>query len=238
LRCNAMMEKCLFRMIPRRVRPAAARRCARRARPALSAVFVSRVPAARLCVRRAPAAGFTLLELLLVLSLAAVLVTAVAGFQADWKRRHQLDERVGALAVAVRFARSYAMVSGARTVVCKSADGAACGGGGYESGWLIFTENEATRNGKPDTGERRLRVRQNARAAGVTIRSNTFVNYIAYDARGRSNRAGRFVACADGAVRGARALVISRTGRLRFAADSDGDGIVEVGNDNIENCLL
>lgn len=189
-------------------------------------------------VRRSPAGGFTLLELLLALSLAAVLVTAVAGFQADWKRRHQLNEQAGALAAAVRFARSYAMVSGARTVVCKSADGGACGGDGYESGWLIFAENAATKNGKPDTGERRLRVRQNARAAGITIRSNTFANYIAYDARGRSNRAGRFVACADGAVRGAKALVVSRTGRLRFAADTDDDGIVEVGDDNIKNCLL
>ena len=232
------MEKCLFRFGLRRFSAAALRCCVRCSHPASSPVSVSRGAALRRCVRRSSAGGFTLLELLLVLSLAAVFVTAVAGFQADWKRRHQLDERVGALAAAVRFARSYAMVSGARTVVCKSADGAACGGDGYEGGWLIFTENAATKNGKPDTGERRLRARRNARAAGVTIRSNTFVNYIAYDARGRSNRAGRFVACADGAVRGAKALVISRTGRLRFAADSDGDGIIEVGNDNIENCLL
>lgn len=199
---------------------------------------MSRPAALRCGVRRSPAVGFTLLELLLALSLAAVFVTAVAGFQADWKQRHQLNEQAGALAAAVRFARSYAMVSGARTVVCKSAGGDACGGDGYESGWLIFAENAATKNGKPDTGERRLRVRRNTRAAGVTIRSNTFANYIAYDARGRSNRAGRFVACVDGAVRGARALVVSRTGRLRFAADTDGDGIVEVGDDNIKNCLL
>ena len=184
------------------------------------------------------AGGFTLLELLLALSLAAVFLTAVVGFQADWKQRRLLAEQTGALAGAVRFARSYAIASGMRTVVCKSAGGVVCGGAGYESGWLIFAENAATKNGKPDTGERLLRAKQNAHAAGVTIRSNTFANYIAYDARGHSNRAGRFVACVDGAVRGAEALVISRNGRLRFAADGNGDGLVEVGDANIEDCLL
>lgn len=187
--------------------------------------------------RRASAPGFTLLELLIVLSLAALFLTAASGFQSGWRQQKLLDENTLALARTLRFARAYAVVSGARTVVCKSADGAVCGGDGYERGWLIFTEKPATRNNRFDKGERLLRVRYNAHGgARVTIRANAHLqDYIAFNARGRSERNGRFVACLDGSVEGAAVLLISK-GRLRFAPDEDGDGIVETDGANIKNC--
>lgn len=189
--------------------------------------------------RRAPGSGFTLLELLIVLSLAAVFLTAASGFQSGWRQQKLLDDNVLALARTLRFARGYAIVSGARTVVCKSADGVACGGGGYEHGWLIFAEKAATENGRLDAGERLLRARRNAHGgARATIRTNAHLeDYIAFNARGRSERDGRFVVCLDGKVDGAAALVVSK-GRLRFAPDGDGDGVVEVNGANIKNCLL
>ena len=189
--------------------------------------------------RRAPAFGFTLLELLIVLSLTAMFLTAASGFQSGWRQQKLLDDKVLALARTLRFARAYAVVSGARTVVCKSADGAACGGDGYERGWLIFAEKPATENGTLDAGERLLRARQSVhRGARATIRANTHLkDYIAFNARGRSERNGRFIACLDGGVDGAAVLLISK-GRLRFAPDEDGDGVVEVDGANIKNCLL
>ena len=189
--------------------------------------------------RRSSASGFTLFELLLVLSLAVVFLTAASGFQARWRQQKLLDEHTVALAKAIRFARSYAIVSGARTVICKSADGETCGGDGYEHGWIIFVDASKS-GGKLDPGERLLRVRRNTPGprdgTRVTIRANRFVNYIAYNAHGRSG-SGRFVACLDGDVRGAMVLVVSK-GRLRFATDGDGDGVVEVNGANVESCLL
>ena len=192
----------------------------------------------KLPLRRAPAPGFTLLELLIVLALATVFLTAASGFHGGWRQQKLLDDNTLALARALRFARGYAIVSGASTVVCKSADGAACGGDGYEHGWLIFAEKSATKNGKLDDGERLLRVRRNAHGgARATIRANAYHDYIAFNARGRSKGNGRFVVCLDGKVEGAAALVVSQ-GRLRLAPDGDGDGVVEVNGANIENCLL
>ncbi len=189
--------------------------------------------------RRAPGSGFTLLELLIVLSLAAVFLTAASGFQSGWRQQKLLDDNVLALARTLRFARGYAVVSGARTVVCKSADGAACGGDGYEHGWLIFAERPATENGRLDAAERLLRARRNAHGgARTTIRANAHLeDYVAFNARGRSERDGRFIVCLDGKVDGAAALVVSK-GRLRLASDGDGDGVVEVNGANIKNCLL
>ena len=189
-------------------------------------------------LRRVRAPGFTLLELLIVLSLAAMFLTAASGVHSGWRQQKLLDDNTLALARALRFARSYAVVSGVRTVVCKSADGAACGGDGYEQGWLIFAERSATKDGKLDGGDRLLRVRRNTHGgARATIRANkNFESYIAFNARGRSS-SGRFVVCIDGQVKGATALAI-KNGRPRLASDDDGDGIVEINDANIQNCLL
>lgn len=85
--------------------------------------------------------GFTLVELMAVLTIAAILVTlAVPSFQSMLARR-SLAAAAESLVSDMRLARSEALARTANTVICRSVDGATCAGGGnWQTGWIVFVD--------------------------------------------------------------------------------------------------
>lgn len=84
--------------------------------------------------------GFTLVELMVTLAIAAILVAlavpSMTSFLAEQAAAGNADE----LAAAFRFARSEAIKRSASITVCASSDGQACGQD-WKAGWIVTTSS-------------------------------------------------------------------------------------------------
>ena len=85
-------------------------------------------------------AGFTLLELMVTVAVAAILVVVgVPGFT-SFVQNNRAATHANELVTAFALARNEAIRRGAATVVCSSTDGATCAGGNdWTVGWIVRT---------------------------------------------------------------------------------------------------
>ena len=171
-------------------------------------------------------AGFTLIELMIVISIVAIfVVVGVPNFQ-NMIKDNRLSTQANSLISSFQFARSEALKLRTMVAVCRSTDGANCegSGGAWDGGWIVFVDdNEDTTadvtdgNGDTDAGERVLLV-QGALSGGNTLRGVAAVNdSVGYQATGLSTAAGNFRLC-DGNnpdVNSGRQITITTTGRMQ-----------------------
>jgi type IV fimbrial biogenesis protein FimT len=151
------------------------------------------------------AAGFTLIELSVVLALSAtLLVLAVPSFQAMVAKR-KVQHAAQALAEDLRFARAEAIKRSRRVEVCKTNDGMACNpalAGGWANGWLVMTGPDVLRVQTPQQG----------------LASSSTLAKITYEATGLAARdAGNITFEALGASALVQRLCVSMQGRVRLA---------------------
>lgn len=174
--------------------------------------------------------GIALLELLLVVSIGAVLVSiAVPGLGRAVQANAGLV-LMNDMARTLSMARALAVQHGSYVTLCPSSDGGNCGGD-WVAGMLLFTDANRDRviNGADQLLQSVRGVRA-ARAAG-SLRLRSFPNrqYLQFTALGTTHsQNGTFTWCpANGAGELAQQLIFSQSGRTRFARDSDGDSIRE-----------
>ena len=163
--------------------------------------------------------GFTLVELVVTLTVAAILVTmAVPSFTTMIKDNRQ-STQLNDLITTLIFARSEAINRNARITVCKSADGASCAGSnGWDQGWIAFVDSN--NDAAVSAGETILRV-HGALSSTTTINGSTNVaSYISYVSQGSSQltsgsvQSGTLVECDDrGSGSSAKTISLSATGR-------------------------
>jgi type IV fimbrial biogenesis protein FimT len=190
--------------------------------------------------------GFTLTELMVAVSVAAVLL----GLGVPAFRQTLISNRLTASAnefmAALNYARSEAIRRGVPVALCKSSSGTSCdtGGNKWEIGWMAFVD--ANKNKKWDSGEDILRTWP-ALPEGYTLRpdDNNFGDYLRYDPQGAANEISdpvTFALCYQEKKEGAKAIVITPL-RPRLGIDRDGDRIPETDSEtdpgyrNIESCL-
>lgn len=165
--------------------------------------------------------GFTLIELIVTLALAAILLTVgVPAFQ-EMIRNNRAATHANEFMSTLNFARSEAVKRGRRVVLCKSQDGASCTTDGtWDQGWIVFvdTDNDAA----VDAGENIIRI-FGALSGGNTLQGSTDVaDYISYSPDGiarltsgtslATNTQLTFGLCVSGKK---NAIEISQTGRAR-----------------------
>ena len=98
---------------------------------------------------RSKARGFTLLELMVTLGVAAIVLSAgVPGF-IGVVQNNRAASQANELVTALSLARSEAVRRSARVGVCQSADGLTCGGAGWQQGWIVFEDGAATDTAAP-----------------------------------------------------------------------------------------
>ena len=162
-----------------------------------------------------PTNGFTLIELMFTLALAAIVVTlAVPGLR-NFIHSNQATSEANALVGALNSARSEAVKRGIPVAVCASSDGSTCtGNNNWAVGWIVFTDNTGANKGSRDAGETLLRV-GDALASGGTI--NAGVNHIRYLSSGLTDSAGNVtfnLVLGSGSDKQTRTVTVTATGRV------------------------
>lgn len=179
-------------------------------------------------IRTSQHAGFTLIELMVTLAVAAIILsTAVPGFR-QLIQSNKVAASINEFVSALHLARSEAIKRGKDVTVCKSSDGAACATtGGWEQGWIVFVDDKST-TGTVETGEEVLRV-YGALGGGVTLRGNSTVTSDVTFAASGFGTAGSVILC-DSRVQtfasdkgNARVAVISTRGRVRLLKGDSAD---------------
>jgi type IV fimbrial biogenesis protein FimT len=102
-------------------------------------------------------AGFTLIETMVVLAIAAIVITL--GFPSfnGALQRQRVSTTMHLLSADMAMARSSALMRRSRVVVCSRGESAGCSGGlDWSRGWLVFTDPDGNRI--PDADSDILRV--------------------------------------------------------------------------------
>jgi type IV fimbrial biogenesis protein FimT len=180
--------------------------------------------------------GFTLLELMVTLAVAAILFSvAVPGFQ-SMVQRNRVITYTNDFIATVNFARSEAIRTGSPVSICASSDGANCTGS-WSQGWIVFANRDGDSPAEVDAGgtEPVLKVHE-ALNTNYTLASDAvFTNGVTYDAAGAANATGALAVCYDGTPARSRAIVLTRL-RPRVATDTDGDHIPNLDGGNLADC--
>jgi type IV fimbrial biogenesis protein FimT len=130
--------------------------------------------------------GFTLVELLITSCIVAILLSIAGPSFAQMLSGLRLKNQVDAFFASVLLARSEAVKSNSRTVMCKTKEGRSCvTAGGWEQGWIVF--HDLNNNAELDEGESVV-WHQQALESDIKITGNTPVaSYISYTPAGTTN---------------------------------------------------
>lgn len=82
-------------------------------------------------------AGFTLIELILALTIGAVLTTMAVPSFIDMIRNNRITSQTNDFISTLNYARSEAIKRGTGIIVCSSNDQATCTGSTWQSGWIV-----------------------------------------------------------------------------------------------------
>jgi type IV fimbrial biogenesis protein FimT len=164
--------------------------------------------------------GFSLIELLLVVSLTAILLALAApSFQA-LVADNRMSTQINTLVTALHMARSEAVKTGRAVTICSAANGAPNASTEWKTGWLVQTgsacanplasgEREVLREGVL-SGLSKL----TASAAALTYRGNGLLS---------SGVSTTFVFCDSRGAADAKAVEVTATGHVRtIAKNPDG----------------
>ncbi|MEL7045019.1 MAG: GspH/FimT family pseudopilin [Pseudomonadota bacterium] len=180
-------------------------------------------------------AGFTLIELMMVLVLVAVLLGIGGPSFQNSLQRNRMQSTLNEMAGALSFARSEAVIRNHPIGMCPTTTpGGNCTGSNWETGYLVFADDGegggTAADGVWNGGEEQLRVGDEA-AGGITVRTVGFqaAGQIVFAADGRILQGlnGTVVICDDRGAEEARGLVVTVAGQPRFSVDTDDSGIVE-----------
>ena len=165
-------------------------------------------------------AGFTLVELILVLTICSILVAAAGPSFSQLVSNTRMTSGINSLVYSLNMARSEAVKRASRVVACKTQGSESCTNTGkWSDGWLVFVDTN--NNALHDSGEPRLQVRQ-ALKGDISLRGNLMVrNYIGYGPDGMARTSGgafqmgTIVTCDRRGLDSGKAIVINSAGRIR-----------------------
>lgn len=170
---------------------------------------------------RPAARGVTLLEMLVVLALAAVLSLIAVPAMSQVFESIKLSSATNVFVSGLHLARSEAIKRNSRVVLCKSADGLLCAtSGGWEQGWIVF--HDINNNSLRETTEKII-VRENRLADTLRLTGNLNVaRYVSFAPTGATKlvsggfQAGTLTVCKQSLEAGeARQIVLNAVGRPR-----------------------
>lgn len=181
--------------------------------------------------------GFTLVELMITIALAVIVLTmGVPSFQSTVDN-NRLVTQANQLVGTLHFARSEAIKRRIPVTVRKSDSN-------WEDGWIAFSDLNGDGNANTSTGNNCaagedciLRVVASLGGKTTLRGNNNIANRVTFNSTGFSTGFnGTFTLCDSRGAQKARGIIISNTGRVRRATDSNKDGIEEDGSGNPLTC--
>jgi type IV fimbrial biogenesis protein FimT len=170
---------------------------------------------------RRASGGFTLVELLTCVAVAAVLlawgVPTFGALARDSARTREVNQFVQ----AVYLARSEAIKRNAVVSLCPTLDGASCTpASGWHTGWFVFVNDDRDSPAARDAGESLLRAYAGW-DSGHILSNRTTLSFRAY---GQMGVTATVTFCDDRGAAAARAVIISQTGRPRVSSRNASGG--------------
>lgn len=175
--------------------------------------------------------GFTLVELMITVSIAGILMAmAIPSFNSTISS-HRLTTYTNELVTSLSLARSEAVKRGTSVTVRKVDANSFTNldaGANWENGWDVFTDADS--DGNYEAGDIIIRTHAPLQSS-YTLRGNNFANFVRFTSSGQSNTNGSFVICDNTDNNGvpeantSRLIIVNSVGRVRIGLDANGDGI-------------
>lgn len=181
--------------------------------------------------------GFTLIEVLISLSLIALLFGVAISDIKGFMHISQTSKARGEISYAIQRTRNEAISRNTPVSLCKSSNSSSCTTlGNYEQGWLIFTNHD--KDAKIDSNEKILYIHQALFKQISIVGNRNFKNRITFLPTGDSTSFGRLVICNKKRIKTSEAIFINATGKPRIAPDHNRNTIPEdYNNKDITSCL-
>jgi len=158
--------------------------------------------------------GFTLIELMLALAVAAVLFSVALPSMHGLQQRQRIVSAANDLVAHINQARLHAVTRREIAVVCPSLDGAGCTGHNrWDDGWIVFRDPD--RNGEPDQPGDVLRVGSGMQNLVIDSAGRTRIRYQPSGTAGGTNLTIKLCDTSD--PDRSRAVIVSNPGRPRVA---------------------
>ncbi|OGT70711.1 MAG: hypothetical protein A3H44_04705 [Gammaproteobacteria bacterium RIFCSPLOWO2_02_FULL_57_10] len=172
--------------------------------------------------------GLSLIESMICLAILSIIFTRLSMPGTNsWRQKVEIDGIMQELMASISVARSHAIAENVIVTLCRSEDGVQCGGR-WNNGYIVFTDWNANR---VMDGRDRILSRATSFQEFGSLTYNSFQNrqYLQITPRGFTDfQNGNFTFCSlDGVPENSRQIIVSLSGRARYARDTDGDGIVE-----------
>lgn len=156
--------------------------------------------------------GFTLIELMLTLAVAAVLMSLALPSMNNLQQRQRIVSAANELVAHINLARQHAVLKREIAVMCPSLDGATCTGGNrWEHGWIVFRDPD--RNRAPDRPDDVLRVASGMPKLLIDSAGRTRIRYMPSGAASGTNLTIKL--CDTAFPDQSRAVIVSNPGRPR-----------------------
>jgi type IV fimbrial biogenesis protein FimT len=179
-------------------------------------------------------AGFTIVELMVVLTVAAVVMAAAAPSLKVFLQNNRLQDHTLRIANDVNLARSEAVKRRSPVVLCRSANPTAstptCSGNTqvWTTGWLIFADLNSNSTYEA-ASDQLLKIGEAIDDPELTVRTNATSNRnLEYNPDGSTNESGgtaRFAVCDDRGGATGRQINVPPHGRLRIVKGSNSDAV-------------
>jgi type IV fimbrial biogenesis protein FimT len=157
--------------------------------------------------------GFTLIELMLTITILAVLLGLAVPTFRDVIRNNRITAQTNEFVSALNYARSEALKRSNTVTACASADGATCANvNDWSTGWIVFADVNA--NGLVDGAETSMQSWPST-DAGLTLNSTNRA-FVRYNASGVSSSGAESFSLVKTGCTGnyARQITVTTTGRI------------------------
>lgn len=167
--------------------------------------------------------GFTLIELMVVIVIAAILLAiAVPSFDSLIKRNN-VDSLQSKLSSALATARTEAASRNKTITICSSVNETNCTGGAWKDGWVIFEDNDA--DGVVDAGDILIDVYRNSSAYTITASSGSNISFNPQGFMASGADRLLLICEPDKQAKYARGLFVNKSGLVMKTKDTDNDGV-------------
>ena len=165
--------------------------------------------------------GFTLLELLIVVSVAAILMVIGAGFVDETSHRFKANQSIGEMQLLLAKARAAALFGNTKVTLCPLDTQAKCASD-WNQELTLFTD--ANHNRQLDTDEIVLQTFPASHNKNTARHFNSLA--MGFDGRGFANYyTGSLSYCYKGRTTLAAVFIISRNGRVRYSKSSSPESL-------------